>query len=490
MTDAPLHPTESSEPYPPRFRWLWRISAVYVLLIGAVVGVRVWWGNVAGARLDAVVHGAHARGEKILVADYARDVPLPDEQNAAFFLQRAHRGLPPSTSRTEHWALDNASDLPVREDIAALVGPVLSSRQPVLDDIRTARHLPQADWGNRVTSPVWSMLLPNLNHARGIANFANSAAMYAAHRGDHAAAIEHVRDIHGITRALEQDNVFLVTHLVCIGVDAVAADAAADLARDLQIEGTPAPATAPVAKPATRAQVQALIAELLDESGRRGSQRNAFQLERTAQIDIGATVGRRAHIVRPAIQMDLLDLAKEGDQMMVAGDAANWPAAQKLLPVPPKVDGPRVAAHVVSQSVRPALGRAVSTTFRGMANARMAAVALSIRLYQLDHNGQRPPTLAALVPTYLPAVPLDPFAAGGQPLGYIADPVAPYVYSVGENGKDDSALTPPWRPDATTVTASKAPDLFVNLTRVNAPPPEYTDPPEAEPEPTTAPASQ
>ena len=111
---------------------------------------------------------------------------------------------------------------------------------------------------------------------------------------------------------------------------------------------------------------------------------------------------------------------------------------------------------------------------------------VAIRLYQLDHAGQRPPTLDALVPKYLPAVPGDPFNADA-PLGYVADPKDPYVYSVGENGLDDSAATKPWRPDATVLDPLKAPDLFLRLTRNNAPPAEVSDPPE--PEPTTAPAA-
>jgi len=47
----------------------------------------------------------------------------------------------------------------------------------------------------------------------------------------------------------------------------------------------------------------------------------------------------------------------------------------------------------------------------------MAAVALAIRLYEIDHS-HRPATLDELVPDYLPEVPDDPFADDGGKIGY------------------------------------------------------------------------
>lgn len=512
MTDLSPHSPEPAEPHPRRYRWLLRLAAGYVLIAAAVAGLRWWWGDLAERRFAATVAAAHARGQKIVVADFVDgDAPLPDEQNSAFYLGRAETGIRLST--TEDWAMDNSFDLPLRDDVAAIVGRVLEERPAVLADIRTARNLNRADWGVTVVSPMWAILLPHLNRSRVVCNFSRSAAMHAAHRGDHAAAIEHVRDILGVSRSLDDDMTFLVTHLVRVGIDGVAADAAGKIARELQIAGaprgaktapaaatpvvttpatappTPSPATtAPAAVPASRDQVRALIAMLLDDGPRRASQQNALEGERAMQIDVGVQVGKRIHIVRPAVLLDVIGLAKEGDQLMAAGAAPDWPTALPLVPKPPAFTGPRATAHLVSQSVRPALGRALSTSIRATANARLAALALAIRLYQLDHADQRPPTLGALVPAYLSAVPLDPYSAGGQPMRYVSDPVAPYLYSVGENGKNDSAAsttTAPWRPDAKTLDPATAPDLFLRLTTGNAPPPQVTDPPVETPAPTT-----
>jgi hypothetical protein len=67
---------------------------------------------------------------------------------------------------------------------------------------------------------------------------------------------------------------------------------------------------------------------------------------------------------------------------------------------------------------------------------RAAAVSVALRLYERDH-ASRPDTLDALVPDYLPAIPVDPLDPAGGPIRYIPDAEHPRVYSVGDNGVDD-----------------------------------------------------
>ena len=65
-------------------------------------------------------------------------------------------------------------------------------------------------------------------------------------------------------------------------------------------------------------------------------------------------------------------------------------------------------------------------------------VALALRAYRLEH-GVYPTTLEALVPSYLPAIPADPFAFSG-PLRYQKTKSSDILYSIGPDGKDDSGL--------------------------------------------------
>jgi len=77
---------------------------------------------------------------------------------------------------------------------------------------------------------------------------------------------------------------------------------------------------------------------------------------------------------------------------------------------------------------------------------------LAMELYRRDNSGSYPPSLEALVPRYLPAVPLDPMT--GTPLRFRpapADTGRPIVYSVGSDGVDDGGVAPPT--DAGTVGA-------------------------------------
>jgi hypothetical protein len=96
--------------------------------------------------------------------------------------------------------------------------------------------------------------------------------------------------------------------------------------------------------------------------------------------------------------------------------------------------------YLLASILVPSLDRAGEVHYRALADRRMAATVLACRLFAADHDGRLPRTLEELVPAYLPAVPLDPLAAGGRPLGYVSaekDPAKPRVYSVGPNGVDD-----------------------------------------------------
>ncbi len=77
----------------------------------------------------------------------------------------------------------------------------------------------------------------------------------------------------------------------------------------------------------------------------------------------------------------------------------------------------------------------VTGHYCSLAESRMAATALAIRLYELDH-GRRPELLGALVPDYLSEIPLDPFDSHGVEIRYLPDANPPLLYSVSADGVD------------------------------------------------------
>ena len=82
----------------------------------------------------------------------------------------------------------------------------------------------------------------------------------------------------------------------------------------------------------------------------------------------------------------------------------------------PKVPAPlrgNPNIHFFAAIMMPVYRPFVTDHYKGKADGRLAATALALRLYAADHGGRYPGTLDELVPEYLPAVPLDPLAAGG-----------------------------------------------------------------------------
>jgi hypothetical protein len=93
--------------------------------------------------------------------------------------------------------------------------------------------------------------------------------------------------------------------------------------------------------------------------------------------------------------------------------------------------------YVVTTLMMPAVGSGVDAFARLEArrNALVAAIAAERHRQQ---SGSYPAKLDDLVPSFLPAVPSDPFT--GQPLRIIAGPDELVIYSVGLNGMDDQGV--------------------------------------------------
>jgi hypothetical protein len=103
---------------------------------------------------------------------------------------------------------------------------------------------------------------------------------------------------------------------------------------------------------------------------------------------------------------------------------------------------------------------------RGLLSAQLA-----LRLYRYDHAGALPESLEALIPDYLPAVPIDALDPAGGAIRYSGPTTQPFVYSVGPNGADETALGL-LKPDASYHARLDAPD-FVYMIDV---PPATTQP--------------
>lgn len=106
---------------------------------------------------------------------------------------------------------------------------------------------------------------------------------------------------------------------------------------------------------------------------------------------------------------------------------------------------------VVSRMAIPSFERAVLVEAQTDTRRNLTITAIAIRRYQLSH-GTAPPSLAALAPEFLTAVPVDPMSS--KPLCYHASAGGNFtLYSTGEDGVDNGG-------DATVAKAGDKPGLW------------------------------
>jgi len=446
---------ELTVPVPPRFWWLKRILVAIGLLLVLMAGLRWWWGHVAHSRLQAEIDRIRAAGEPIFPEDFD-SAPVPDAENAALVLVNAANAFvaPPEAG----------------EDVSILAGhsrftatqladarAYVDANTNALRLLRQARGMEKLDLGVRMRTPVFNFMLPPLSGHRQSAKLLTVVAKYHHQSGNDAEAIAAIRDALALGDVVDH-RPSLIAHLVAISIRALAARAVESVAPDLAVCGADE-SMGPGPEPARYPDVEALIADLLDEEDFRQGFTRALQCERMYQLDTVRVItsgqmslaalyggGGPAPLVQRVLNLFVGPLfVLDGVQMMhhatVAVEAAraqDWPTHCRKQPPDPGNSAGVVdlLTRPLSTFLIPSFERAAMLHYRTLADRRMAAIALAIRLYELDH-GRRPVQLTDLVPEYLDVLPVDPFADDGRTFGYRPDTVPPVLYSIGPNGVDE-----------------------------------------------------
>jgi hypothetical protein len=453
MTDADprVLSDEATVPIPPRYWWLKRILLAVGVLILALVVLRLWWGWEAERRLQAKIAEYHAAGQPVTIDDF-QSPPVPDKENAAKYLQDAAAAIvTPEDVRLDFG--DICDDLELVEEYAGDVARLVEASGEALRLARQARSMPRADWKIGLKSPVVSTLLPQFSPQHHLAQFLSTAALYQHLVGDDAVTIETLGDMQAQVRRVE-DMGFLISELVAIGIDGLAIEAIEEITPTLRIDLNSVDGTSHTLW-APEEQVRALIAALLDDEPLREGWRNGMYSERleyldtahlfgSSQVNIGAITGGPwiprplAVALRPMFISDGVFMMEYATAYAEAGSEARYASDRELMPRYPSFESAlQRNMHFLSRQLLPTLDRALEIHFAGITRRHMAATALAVRLYELK-NGQRPTSLDQLVPDCLAELPVDPFAGGGQPLGYRPDASPPVVYSVGADGVDDA----------------------------------------------------
>ncbi|MHC4617024.1 MAG: hypothetical protein ACYTEQ_04640 [Planctomycetota bacterium] len=133
------------------------------------------------------------------------------------------------------------------------------------------------------------------------------------------------------------------------------------------------------------------------------------------------------------LYLDLMKASVEGNELPVPERQGAARAVDDQLDRLSKI-------HLFVRAFMPALARATELDLRVISHLRAAQVAVAVERYRLA-AGRLPDALADLVPSYLDAVPEDPF--DGKALRYKKLTPGFVVYSVGEDGSDDGGKERP-----------------------------------------------
>jgi hypothetical protein len=475
-TDAAPIFDEVDYPFPPRFRWLKRMIVVYLLLAATLVGVRVWWGKLAQRRLDAGLAAIRATGEPAIVADMNQPA-IRNADNAAYYYNQAILKLNANVVSPAASNYTYNGYPPFSRKWYAMAEASAAANQPAFDLAREGRKHPRVQWSTNYASPLVNFLLPHLNGLRNVANHVGDNALLLHLKGNDAEAIESIKDIWAMAHASEQQS-FLISHLVAVGIRALALNRLEIIATELTVEGR-SPTTRPTDHPATRKQIDELLAMILDEEAEHAAAAHAYAGERLLQLDAILYYPKASKMLWPMFQLDAVASMHDMDGVIATATQPTWPTSIQAMSAAPRPNVASTLAHALSRAIAPSLGRARQTDFRVVMEARLAAAIIAVRLYRLDHNGQFPPTLEALVPAYLPKVPDDPFTAPVTKIGYVPPGKAPHplVYSVAEDDFDNTRAGTKWPSEPENSWNPKSPDQWRDLTRWSPPPkPKSTQP--------------
>jgi hypothetical protein len=274
--------------------------------------------------------------------------------------------------------------------------------------------------------------------------------------GNHGEFVEILSDMHALAGAIDHQPM-LVPHLTVITVNSLALSLVEEIGTQLAIKTQPGVNNSQAARPEA---VQALIKQLLNEDAFASEVVNAFRFERAMQLDsvlmvasgkmatntqwfkasLQTSIAPTHLLLGPLFESDGLWMMEHMSDEIEAIQSPSYPEYQDCMRRASSLGkrpagGPKGIRNLLSSILMPSLGRAASAHYRALGQRRMAAIALAIRLFEVN-RGHRPRTLDELVPDYLPTVPADPMSSNGV-IQYLPNAEHPRLYSIGLDGIDD-----------------------------------------------------
>jgi hypothetical protein len=407
-----------------------RFLAGFAALIVVVGAIRMVWGWEASARLEkarAQVTANHFQldSQKLLPP------PVPDDQNGAVAMleciNREHVDLPDPSRRGDGRFFG----------FGRFFGPMnaVKIRKQIADNAEALSWLDRAGQAPRVE---WEV------NADGSPRQLDDERLYSA-SFDIQALLREAAQVAHMERNDEVaigylERVLVLARVVGARQSLLSKEFASNMRSEaaLSLDGWEAELQY---RGDTGRAVQRIIGELVASTSDSDEMKHAFQYETATYSDVvlqkcpalddwwiqPLTIDSFAR--RLTLQMELMPIV----------EATNWQEVT-LVPLEHKADASNLNNIVLAISVpRYMVAEAMRARFHAMSDARGVTETLAAYLYRED-KGAFPERAGQLVPDYLPALQVDPFATDGRVLRYRRDADGPTVWSVGENGKDEEGV--------------------------------------------------
>jgi len=412
------------------------LAAMFVLAKAVAAGTLLFIDNAVTAEVRA------ARAEAAAVLQSLVPPVLPADDDAAELYRQAFRLLEADKALTgEKSSLNEAAVADVGpEEVAA----ILARHAATLDLLRRAAAKPGCRFDRDWSRVSYATTLPEVTPMRQAARLLTLSARKAAADGDVATALADVIRVHRLAGHVAAEPI-VVSGLVELAIDAMALETLAEI-----LPRAAAKDAAALADPA--------LTDLV---------RSQPSLQRHFLGEEAFGLGAFADLVEGKVGLDDLSMGPDPASIsflyrcfFLPADFAEYRAAMRRLqelarraaePSERHPDIARAAAAVERESTGrrrgyfasllvPASSRVFEAQAKSQARHRAAEVLLAATQARLE-SGTLPDSAESLVPTWLVAVPADPFRAEG-PLTVKTGVDGWLVYSVGPDGDDDGGPMP------------------------------------------------
>lgn len=425
----------------------WKVLHILILLLVVIIANFIVFRLVLKSKLNSRLDSIRAEGYPVTCAELDAWYTIPESaENAADTLIE-------SFSHLNNWEEEEKRKLlpiigqaklplrtePLTEETKALIAQYIADNKEALELLHKGAAIKHSRYPVDL-SKGFDVFIPDLSDLRDGAKLLTLEAVLHAENGKPEQAVDSITSVFGLARSLSKEPI-LVSQLVRIACQGLAVstiehsingteftdEQLADLSQTLMKAEDPCAMTrAFVGERCMGLSIFIMPAAQILRTVDGGSQTPAvggialYKFSGLADMDIIAYTDvmndyLKAIQLPPHERLDAVDVIEEN--------------IEKISRI-----------HIYTLLFLPALSRVTTIDVRNLALLHTARTGLAVQRYRLA-AGKLPDSLADLIPTYLDAVPKDPF--DGKELRYKKLETGFVVYSIGEDESDDGGKEKP-----------------------------------------------